>query len=295
MKRKYQIAPTHPDALADQRSLEHELIPGQLSVRIMKLWPKSGRKEFPCWAFVSRGLRRHGHPEVALLLEQLEGEQVYPREPLRLFEVIDRIIAGGQHFGVGDVTELPRSPLPGFHLAYIPPPTVSTNPLPPSTLCAILVTSEELGAIRDFGFTRVMARLGEAARIFPCPFWSDRSRSGLSFGDTRQHSILSKAARIRARGGRVHLDGNQVFFRLPRGTGAALSRSLREAPTGQLVGFLTGSILMAMAAGSGNPARPNSRPLHRITPPAHASPPVSCWSPTMSNTSASSRWRMGSS
>jgi hypothetical protein len=42
-------------------------------------------------------------------------------------------------------------------------------PLPPSCLAALLITTDELRAVREFGTTRVLARLGQASGYYPFP------------------------------------------------------------------------------------------------------------------------------
>lgn len=219
--------------------MECELVPGKLKVTVVKTWPKSREKEIPCWTYVSRGLCRHGQREVVLFLEQAARETTFPREALRLFTAIDQSAADGRLLDAGDVTELRDSPFPGFHLAYVPAVVLPNLPISSTALCAILVTADELKAVGEFGFTRVMTRLGESGRFFPCPFWSDRSRPGNSFAESRQQSVLQKIPRLKVQGAHVNLDGGQVWLRLPRGSGGVLATQLKDFPIEQAVVLLT--------------------------------------------------------
>jgi hypothetical protein len=71
------------------------------------------------------------------------------------------------------------------------------------------VNDEELGAVRAFGASRVLARMGEAARYYPFPPWTERRRSGVAFASASEQSLLAQLPRYRS-SLRVVSSGNRV-------------------------------------------------------------------------------------
>ena len=106
-------------------------------------------------------------------------------------------------------------------------------------LTVILLTEEELEARKVFGPTRVMARLGQAYRYYPCPPWSDRMRPSLSFSRTIKESILSQVSYRQSSGVKVYNNGNQIVLRLLPKAGKELSAELEHFPLNTPLALLT--------------------------------------------------------
>lgn len=195
-----------------------ELVPGSLTAHVYHHEVTTPDESLPCWSFVTEGLVAHQQKEVIFTLcrNRNEAAHEFPQDPLHLFRTIYQLAQQGQRVDVGGVTQFGSRNLFGRHLTYIHPQPFPEVTLPSPAVAAFLVTHDEVLAVQEFGITRVMARLGQASRYYPCPPWSDRSRLGLSFASTRQESILTKVPRARVPGVRVCQDGGQVRVRLAR-------------------------------------------------------------------------------
>src|SRR5262249_13293509 len=143
------------------------------------------------------GLRAHGQTEVVFTLRKdaSDGSNA-PDEPMRLFATIYELAEAGQRVGVGGVTEFGERRVLGHPLLYVaarPPAGVA---LAAPCLAALLISDDELGAVRTFGPARVLARMGQAASHYPYPAWSDRRRRGLALDRTLDASVLAKIPRM---------------------------------------------------------------------------------------------------
>ncbi len=177
----------------------HELIPGELSVRITRHdLALAGGGAIPCWTYTTQGLAAApGQREIALSLRILDGEKQAPRDPLPLFEQLYRLAKQGRTVGEGDYTCF-RAP-GGFlgtteqtGLAYIAAVALPGVEVPPGAIAAILLTPEEAEIVPVIGPYRVTALLGKAARYYPCPPWSERGRPSVLTRDDMDRSILRK-------------------------------------------------------------------------------------------------------
>jgi hypothetical protein len=116
-------------------------------------------------------------------------------------------------------------------LGYVKPSWLPLGVTPNSDLlAAILLTRDELDALKQFGSTRVMSLLGRSQRSYPAPIWSERGRSSVLSMKTMQESILSKAVRAQIRGVRVHGEANQIRLRVQVEAAPQLAKLLTEAP-----------------------------------------------------------------
>ena len=172
----------------------------------------------PCRSFVTVGLIDLGQKEIVLTLRRLPDEppDPCPDEPLRLLSSIYQLASKGKIVNIGDFTQLGERTFYGRHLAYIRTVPLSGVVLPDDGLHAILITAQELDALKRFGTTRIMALLGEESRFYPCPPWSDRLRSGLYFSDMTERSILSRVQHIKAPGVSVLYSEKRLTIKLSR-------------------------------------------------------------------------------
>lgn len=218
---------------ADEFPVYITLIEAQLAAHIHLLEIMTARGLFSCWSYVTDGLRSHGQKEIIFTLRRDRGEKLegYPHTPLDIFGVIYELTQQGRIVDVGDISEF-RTDFLGYPaLAYSPPQILAGVDVPFPVLIAIALTGEELQAVKAFGLTRVMARLGKAYRYYPCPPWTDRTRSSLSFKETLEKSILTRTNPIKGLGIRVCLMGDRLFLRLLPGTGKPLSDLLGQYPS----------------------------------------------------------------
>jgi hypothetical protein len=158
-----------------------DLVPGKLSAQVYLHDVKSVRRKIPCWTYVTDGLRERGQKEVVITLSREEDENAsdFPRAPLKFFSHLYEFSEGGESVDVGDVTQFEGDGFMGrAGIVYAEPESLYGLELPSFSLAAVLLTEDELQAVHAFGATRVLALLGKAARHYPYPAWSDRSRPG---------------------------------------------------------------------------------------------------------------------
>jgi hypothetical protein len=226
-------------SLTRQFPVTVEIIPGELSARVYlhEISASSGR--IPCWSYVSDGLGAHQQREVVFTLRRERGEAdgAFPEDPLRLFGSLYPLAAQGKRVTVGGLTELGARRFFEHHLLYADAQPLSGVTLPPGCLTALLINDDELRAVREFGCTRVLARMGHAVTHYPFQTWSERGRRSLSLASTFEKSLLSKiGVRI---GGQivVSLNNNRITMGVHRELHAKLRdarQSLPDAPTGFL-------------------------------------------------------------
>jgi len=222
--------------------LQLELLPGQLTARVHLHDIPSLDGPVPCWSYVSRGLSAHGQKDLILSLRRTAGEAVdgFPRDPLRYFMDVYRLAEQGRVVDAGAITEFTAPTFLGRKgVLYVQPEASQNVERLQNALGVILLTEEELGAVKAFGPTRVIARLGDAARYYPCPPWSDRARGGLPFASTLEQSILSRVARYWMRGVRVRRVGNRIVLRVLPRVREQLDACLAPIPPNMGVALLT--------------------------------------------------------
>jgi len=194
-----------------------------------------------CWSYVTEGLMSRGQKELVFTLQCKPGEPAdgFPRDPLEVFFSINGLAEQGRLVDVGGVSQFDGRKLFGRHLAYIEAETFHGVRVPPDALAAILVTDDEVQAVQEFGILRVMSRLGFASRYYPCPPWSERSRTGISFREVRQQTILKKVVSGRARGVRIVHDDQGVEVRIDRDAIPRLQKPMSDLGSDQVVALLT--------------------------------------------------------
>ncbi len=232
--------PPEPPA-SDTVSLDWvELIPDRLAVRIYR--PNLDTFEhgaMACWTYVTEGLQRLNQPEVCLTLRRLPNTSA-PQEPLQLFLMLHQFAEQGRIVKAGGWTQFGARKFFDRHLMYIPVQPIADVPLSPETILAISVTEAELQAVQAFGILRVMARLGQQARFYPCPPWLDPSRPEIDFTQTLKESLLSSFHRIRTPQVRIlHQMRNRLTLRLSPAIRDQLAEELDSLAENDPVAFLT--------------------------------------------------------
>ena len=222
-----------------------ELVKGELEAHIHLAQVPSQSGPVPCWVYVSQGLWAHKQKELVFALRRDPGEkpESFPHAPLDYFSTVlqlakqGRLVEAGDYIGFGGTGFLAR----GFNgLAYAAPQWLPEGVKPaPNLLAAILLTQDELEAVKEFGCTRVMTLLARSQRWFPAPVWSDRRRSSVLSMKQMQQSILAKVARVRTRGVRVHSEANRIRLRVETQAASRLLKSLEQLPEGGAAAVLT--------------------------------------------------------
>ena len=239
VKKQYEVPIHAAESKSALRATDFELVPGQLSAHVYDHLLPMADGTIPCWSYVTSGLERHQQPEIIFTLAHTVDDTVVPEDPLRLFHTINELAETGRLVRAGGVTQFGERKFLGRHLAYIAPQKLPGVAVPQTAICAILVTDDEVAAIQEFGITRVTARLGQAARYYPCPPWSDPSRPGISFAQTRKQTVLARVPRLGLSGCRVYQAEGQVVLLLAKGSGRLLANQLAELPRDSPFALLT--------------------------------------------------------
>jgi hypothetical protein len=194
-----------------------------------------------CWSYVSHGLAALDQSEIVFTLRRDpdESSDGFPQDPLHLLATIYQLAADGQRVGPGGVTEFGARSFLGHHLLYVEARPLDQVPLPPSCLAALLITTDELRAVREFGPTRILARMGQAGSYYPFPPWADRRRPGLSLARTFDDSLLSKLPRAALDDLRVGVKGNQIIVSALRDAQPPWQDRLAELPDNVPLALLT--------------------------------------------------------
>ena len=193
-----------------------DLVGGRLKASVHFHQIESPDGSLACWSYVSEGLLNHGQVELVFTLrcEPHEDPDNIPDDPLNFLIFIEQLASQGQTLDAGCMTRFgPEGAFFSRHLVYIPTQPMAGVPLPPAgkSITALLVTEEELTAVEQFGISRLISRLGYAARYYPCPPWSDRTRTSLSFERARAESVLSRTSRLPARGVSVVMEAERLL------------------------------------------------------------------------------------
>lgn len=218
------------------------LVSGKLTARVWVHEIDAHGEVVPCWSYISDGLREYGQKELIFTLRRFprEGPADFSEQPLRFFAQVHGFAEQGMQVDVGGITEFGSKGLLGFKgIAYAHPYAFHDVEISFPTLAAILLTEEELEAVKTFGITRVLARLGRAHQYYPFPPWFDRTRSSLPFRKTMEESVLAQMPRIKGPGLRVWVENDRIVFRLlPRG-GHLMRYQLSKGPSGTPLAVLT--------------------------------------------------------
>jgi hypothetical protein len=248
--------------------VELEVVTGKLWVGVYLHAIESQHGPIGCWSYVTRGLTALEQREIVFTLRRDPDETSdgLPQDPLQLFATLYALADDGQRVGPGDVTGFSGRTFLGHHLLYVEAQPLDGVALPPSCLAALLITSDELRAVAEFGSTRVLARMGQASGHYPFPPWADRRRPGLSLTETFEHSLLSKQIpRVACPDVRVGVESNQIVVSALSGAQPPWRDRLGDLPDDVPLALLTA--LDPTANGCLVWAPPQSTP-EAITPPA---------------------------
>jgi hypothetical protein len=226
---------------ASQAPVHVEIVPGQLRAAVYAHALESQQGTIACWSYVTEGLAAQGQAELVFTLRRDadESPEGFPAEPLQLFSTVHALAGRGQRVGPGGVTEFGEQRLFDHHLLYAAAQPMAGVALPEPCLAALLVTPDELRAVRAFGPSRVLARMGQAMQFYPFPPWSDRRRSGLALARTFELSLLSQIARALAQGVHVGVVDERIVMSVLRSEQGVWRERLAQLPESAPVALLT--------------------------------------------------------
>jgi hypothetical protein len=215
-----------------------EVIPEELDVRVYRHQIESASGPIPCWSYVTDGLRRHGQRDVVFTLRRdlNEDPAAFPRDPLDYFQLMYQQARAGKAVGVGGYSRFSR---PGGFLGcagavgmtYVTAAPLKGVNYPDKMLAALLVTSDEIDAIKAHGSYRLLSLLGYRAHHYPYPQWSERLRPSLLNIQDVKKSLLGSTPLATARGMYARRQRNQVHVHLPDERAATiLQKRLEQLP-----------------------------------------------------------------
>jgi len=218
-----------------------EIISGKLFARIYVHEIDSQQGAIPCWSYVTDGLTGQQQAELVFTLRRDPGEPSdgFPPDPLQLFATFYQLAEQGKRVTPGSFTQFGDRNFFGHHLVYARAEPLAGVTLPPDCLAALLVTADELRAVREFGCTRVLARLGQASTYYPFPPWADRRRRGLSLERTFANSLLSKIPRASTQGVSVGVTDNRIIVSALRSEQPSWRERLAQLPENVPFALLT--------------------------------------------------------
>ena len=226
---------------ASQAPVRVEIVPGQLRAAVYAHALESQQGTIACWSYVTEGLAAQGQVELVFTLRRHadESPEAFPAEPLQLFSTIHALAGRGQRVVPGAVTEFGEQRFFDHHVLYAAAQPMAGVALPVPCLAALLVTPDELRAVRAFGPSRVLARMGQATQFYPFPPWSDRRRSGLAMARTFEVSLLSRIARAMAQGVHVGVVDERIAMSVLRSEQGVWRERLAQLPESVPVALLT--------------------------------------------------------
>ena len=218
-----------------------DIVPEKLSVRVEAHEIPSRHGPMACWSYVSDGLTAHGQIEIVFTLRRdpAESDSAFPADPMELLATIHGLAESGQRVTAGGVTEFGERRFFDHHVLYVAAQPLPGVALPSPCLAGLLITDDELRAVRTFGPSRLLARLGQATSHYPFPAWSDRRRRGLTLERTFEASVLSKISRMAFHNVHVGVIDNRVTLSALRGEQALWQERLAQLPAHAPVALLT--------------------------------------------------------
>jgi hypothetical protein len=188
-----------------------------------------------CCSYVSDGLSALGQKEIVFTIRGELGEELPDLRPaLEWFKAVYHFSEQGRLVDVGDFSQFGVGPWGPFAaIAYTQPEEPLAIEAPAALLRGVLLTEEEIEVAKEFGFSRVLARLGRAYRHYPFPPWV-ATRESVASHDEMEATILAKVPHLRSRHASVVLlHDREVILSLTEAAGEELRRALAgwtEAP-----------------------------------------------------------------
>lgn len=219
-----------------------DLVRGRLSARVHAHEIETDMGVILCWSYITDGLHVYGQRELVYTLQREENEasNVFPQDPLYLFQTVLQLAQQGTLVESGGFTEFGARKFFGHHVAYVDAQPLRGVNVPDRGLAMLLVTEEELTAIKEFGITRVAARLGAKAHYYPVPPWTERTRTGISFAREREVSVLSRVPRVNMHKVYVSKEENLIIMRVPANVREQMRQYLEQVPADAVWAILTG-------------------------------------------------------
>jgi hypothetical protein len=178
-----------------------ELVTGHLWVDLHDHRLNLGDTQARCWTAVTDGLVNVGQQEIVMTVVPDPSEaEAFPPGLLGYLAAVREFALAGQIVGAGGVSGY-RAPGPlefgnFVGVAFSKASNDHEIVLPAGSLQALLLTEGEFEMAHRCSAWRVFARLGQNARFYPWPFWSDPTRSETYRPGDAENSVLAKVSKL---------------------------------------------------------------------------------------------------
>lgn len=229
------------------------LIPGVLTLFVREIELETRFGAIPCVVYRSSGLASQGQEELVFCVRRRRVED-RNRDLQAVAEILQAIYgfaAEGQRADEGQMTLLNiegrglfgREDFCGFLYLVCP-----ADLLPEGAgrhLVGLALTAREVGAIRHMGWgqLRVIARLGDWARWFPAPPWTDPERPEMVYEAEEMTSMIARVNRAVLQHSDIYDDGPlehdvPVKFCIAPGDRAVVRDTVSALREGQPIGYV---------------------------------------------------------
>jgi hypothetical protein len=170
-------------------------------------------------SFVSKGLVSAGQQELFFVLKANKRDNTAEKEILLFFRNVYSLAMKGHIALAGSITKFGEKDLWGWKgIVYSKPPQHLRKSLPDNTLNMIFLNEEELQAVQEFGYTRVLSMMGKQSRYFPFPYWCDNFRSSLLIRGVNSKTLLNKVRRIALPEASVTVIDRKIYMKADKNT-----------------------------------------------------------------------------
>lgn len=192
------------------------LIPDKLKVEIFPFVVTTDQGDSQCLAYRTSGLQQAGQKELILILKNRQETYEIRQDPLFFFEQVFSFAEDGRIVDHGDITQFGDKDLFGWKgILYLDVELKKYDPNLPDCLAMVLLTLDEVKAVREFGYLRIAALLGKEIRYFPHPFWSDLDRPELRVKEIESKSVVSRTgASLKLSQASIVLQNNEITLYL---------------------------------------------------------------------------------
>lgn len=215
---------------ATELPAEIELIPNELWVQVTvhSIPIITQNSNANGLSFLTRGLESKGQQELFLVLKTNKITiQDVPQEPLFFFQQVYQLASQGLFAKEGSITQFGDKDLWGWKgVLYAKAPLHLQKTLPKNCLSMILLNLDELKAVQEYGFTRILCMLGKQARYFFFPYWVDDYRANLPIKEMNEKTFLHRSLRLALPEANITLINRQnLYLKVEKSVGTKFQMS----------------------------------------------------------------------
>ena len=222
--------------------LRVELVPGGLSIAIWACDVTTPRATTPCWIFLSDGLASRGQRDMAVFVPGAAAAD--PRslgaDAFKLFLGMFDLSGRGERLDAGHFLEITSGSTGGLTgIGLSDSRFFDDFGIPAGTLVGFPLLGDEIAAAKSFGLSRIMARIGNHHRYYPClPIW-DLTRPSVGARAGNENSILHRLPNCRVTGISATRRPDCAVIRVETSMRDGLKEILANSPGAAVFALLT--------------------------------------------------------